>query len=204
MKLKTLEYFVVLADSRSINEAAQRLYVAQPSLTKALQGMEQQLTEAGQRILPQARQMVAWYSDWLALSENSMPQAVDLYVHTSLSGFLIPEILLRFREKYPGLNLNYTMTMRAEEHISYDPQRPSLALTLCNQKDRSLRRFIKLWEQDPIPLFHGSYGCLVNRDSRPTTCSFRTSGTFGTFPGRSPSVTFCTTSSRSRRGQKTW
>ena len=178
MKLKTLEYFVVLADSRSINEAAQRLYVAQPSLTKALQGMEQelgtklffrnkagiQLTEAGQRILPQARQMVAWYSDWLALSENSMPQAVDLYVHTSLSGFRIPEILLRFREKYPGLNLNYTMTMRAEEHISYDPQRPSLALTLCNQKDRSLRRFIKLWEQDPIPLFHGSYGCLVNRD----------------------------------------
>ena len=43
MKLKTLEYFVVLADSRSINEAAQRLYVAQPSLTKALQGMEQEL-----------------------------------------------------------------------------------------------------------------------------------------------------------------
>ena len=87
MKLKTLEYFVVLADSRSINEAAQRLYVAQPSLTKALQQMEQELggqlffrnkagitlTEMGQRILPQARQMVEWYNGWLSLPRNSSP-----------------------------------------------------------------------------------------------------------------------------------
>ncbi|MCI8652977.1 MAG: LysR family transcriptional regulator [Angelakisella sp.] len=177
MKLKTLEYFVVLADSRSINEAAQRLYVAQPSLTKALQQMEQELggqlffrnkagitlTEMGQRILPQARQMVEWYNGWLSLPKEQLPRAIDIYVHTSLSGFLIPEILLRFRERYPSLTLNYIMTMKAEEHISYDPQQPALALTLCNQEG-SLRRFSKLWKQDPLPLFHGSYGCLVNRE----------------------------------------
>ena len=43
MKLQALEYFIALAESRSINEAARRLYVAQPSLTKALQHLEKEL-----------------------------------------------------------------------------------------------------------------------------------------------------------------
>ena len=43
MKLKTLEYFITLAESRSINEAAQKLYIAQPSLTKSLQLFEEEV-----------------------------------------------------------------------------------------------------------------------------------------------------------------
>lgn len=177
MQIKTLKYFVVLAESHSINEAAQRLYLAQPSLTKSLQQLEQELglqlfyrskggislTDAGRQILPQARQMVDWYNSWLELSQEKLPKAVDIYVHTSLSGFLLPEILLRFGERYPNLTLNYVMTMRAEEYVSYDPQRPSLALTLCNRKE-NLRKWSKVWNQEPLPLFHGSYGCLVNRE----------------------------------------
>lgn len=175
MQLKTLKYFVVLAESRSINEAARRLYIAQPSLTKALQQMEQelgrelffrnragiQLTEAGKQILPQARQMVAWYNEWLSCSEDRMPKSVDIYVHTSLSGFLLPEIILRFRNKYPSLKINYNMTMQAEDYVSYDPERPALAISICNQKANLLRK-TQAWGNDPIPLFHGDYRCLVN------------------------------------------
>lgn len=43
MKLKALEYFVVLAESQSINEAAQKLYLSQPSLTKSLQLFEKEI-----------------------------------------------------------------------------------------------------------------------------------------------------------------
>lgn len=64
LKIKALEYFITLAESQSINEAAQKLYIAQPSLTKALQLFEKeigvqlfhrtksgiQLTEAGKKI----------------------------------------------------------------------------------------------------------------------------------------------------------
>ena len=67
MKMRSLEYFVALAESKSINEAAKKLYVAQPSLTKALQLLERELgvalfertgtgirlTEAGEKILPE-------------------------------------------------------------------------------------------------------------------------------------------------------
>ncbi len=69
MKLSTLEYFVVLAESESINKAAQKLYVTQPCLTRAIQGIEKEigvqlfvrdksgimLTKAGEKILPEAK-----------------------------------------------------------------------------------------------------------------------------------------------------
>lgn len=43
MKIKVLEYFITLAESQSINEAAGKLYIAQPSLTKALQLFEAEI-----------------------------------------------------------------------------------------------------------------------------------------------------------------
>ena len=43
MKITTLEYFIAVAEAGSIRAAAQKLYLAQPSLTKSLQSMEQEL-----------------------------------------------------------------------------------------------------------------------------------------------------------------
>ena len=43
MKIKVLEYFITLAEAKSINEAAQKLYITQPSLTKALQLFEKEI-----------------------------------------------------------------------------------------------------------------------------------------------------------------
>ena len=120
MKLKVLEYFIALAESKSINEAAQKLYIAQPSLTKALHLFEKEiglplfhrtkagitLTEAGRKILPEARQMVEYYNGWLALARQNFLNVVDVYAHTSLSGFLFPDIILQFKEKYSDLNFN--------------------------------------------------------------------------------------------------
>lgn len=76
MKITTLEYFIAVAEAGSIRAAAQKLYLAQPSLTKSLQSMEQELgvqlftrtssgirlTIAGETILPQARQVIALYN----------------------------------------------------------------------------------------------------------------------------------------------
>ena len=43
LRIKVLEYFITLAESQSINEAAGKLYIAQPSLTKALQLFEAEI-----------------------------------------------------------------------------------------------------------------------------------------------------------------
>lgn len=157
MKLKVLEYFIALAESKSINEAAQKLYIAQPSLTKALHLFEKEiglplfhrtkagitLTEAGRKILPEARQMVEYYYGWLALARQNFLNVVDVYAHTSLSGFLFPDIILQFKEKYSDLNINYTTVSCPEIYLSHDSRKPVLALAICEKANNG--KYTKIW-----------------------------------------------------------
>ena len=129
MKIKVLEYFITLAESQSINEAAGKLYIAQPSLTKALQLFEAeigtqlfqrkktgiQLTEAGKRILPEAKQMVEYYNGWLSLSEKLPLRAVDIYIQASFPNFLLPKVVLQFKKLHPSLQINCEVSRTPEQ-----------------------------------------------------------------------------------------
>lgn len=179
MKLQTLEYFVVLAESHSINEAAQKLYVAQPSLTKALKLFENEigvplfarnrsgitLTEAGKKILPEAKQILAYYNGWLGLSKERALQTVDIYIHASFPNFLLPDIVLRFKKLYPDVNINCVVTAIPERYITPDLEKPALAMFICG-KSEQLQKYTAVQGNPPIVLFHGEYGCLVNKNSR--------------------------------------
>lgn len=178
MKIKVLEYFVVLAESSSINEAAQRLYVAQPSLTKSLQQFENEigtqlfyrsksgitLTEAGKKVLPEAKKVLEYYNGWLNLAQSNTLQAMDIYAHSSLSGFLVPDIILRFRERYPDLKINYVTTPTPDAYISDDVQKPAVVLALCRHGD-PLEKLVKRQGNQPVRLLEGEFVCLMNRDN---------------------------------------
>lgn len=43
MELRALRYFVEIADEKSINKAAEKLYISQPTLSRAIQAMETEL-----------------------------------------------------------------------------------------------------------------------------------------------------------------
>ena len=176
MKIKVLEYFITLAEAKSINEAAQKLYISQPSLTKALQLFEKEigmplfyrtqtgitLTEAGEKILPEAKLMVQFYNGWLELPKQDILKTVDVYTHVSLSGFLFPDIILHFKEKYSDLNINYTTAFCPEDQLTQNLCRPTLALTVCKAKNENIRT-TALAGYERILLLRGEYGCLVNR-----------------------------------------
>lgn len=40
MEIKTLMYFVEIAETKSMRKAAEKLYVTQPNLTRAMQNLE--------------------------------------------------------------------------------------------------------------------------------------------------------------------
>ena len=148
LKIKVLEYFITLAESQSTNEAAGKLYIAQPSLTKALQLFEAeigtqlfqrkktgiQLTEAGKRILPEAKQMVEYYNGWLSLSEKLPLRAVDIYIQASFPNFLLPKVVLQFKKLHPSLQINCEVSRTPEQYISQDTERP--VLSLCMRTER--------------------------------------------------------------------
>lgn len=177
MKIQTLEYLIALAEHGSINKAAQALYVAQPSLTKALQNLEEELgmklfvrgrtgivlTDAGQKILPQARQMVAMYQGWLTMAREDALRAVDIYTHISLSNFLLPDVLLAFKKRFPELVITQHAVFSPEQVLTRESATPTLTLFICQEagaKSLARENGSRFWA-----LFHGEYGCLVNRHS---------------------------------------
>ncbi len=177
MKISTLEYFIATAESGSINEAAKKLFIAQPSLTKALQLMEEELgvhlfirkrtgvelTPEGARILEEARQVVGYYKGWKELGSTQPLPRITIYSHISIAGFLIPEIMLRFRSKYPGLHIRYQADAQPERYISRDPDRPVISLCLCHN-DSHTAGLSKKQGNEPFVLANGYYGCLLNKD----------------------------------------
>ncbi|WP_368296085.1 LysR family transcriptional regulator [Enterocloster citroniae] len=179
MKIKVLEYFITLAEAKSINEAAQKLYITQPNLTKALQLFEKEigvslfcraqsgitLTEAGKKILPEAKQIMEYYDGWLNLAEQDFLRTVDVYAHTSLSGFLFPDIILHFKEIYSDLNINYTTVPCPEAYLSHDIRKPVIALAICEEGETcKAHQNIGGKGYEQLPLLQGEYGCLVNKN----------------------------------------
>lgn len=178
MKLKTLEYFITLAESRSINEAAQKLYIAQPSLTKSLQLFEEEigcrlfyrdkagirLTEAGKKVLPEAKQMVSYYNGWLTLSQQCALKVVNVYIQYSFPNFLLPDVILNFKKRHPDIQVNCEVCAAPEQYISQDIEQPALTLFVCGAKN-PIETYSKLQGNPPAILFRGEYRCLTNSQS---------------------------------------
>lgn len=179
MKIEALKYFIATAESRSINEAAQKLYIAQPSLTKSLQLLEKELdlqlfvrsksgislTNEGKQILPEAKQIVKYYEGWKNLSCKPMLQSLDVYISFSFSGFLMSDVLFSIQKNHPELNIvNFREVSNPELYISPELHKPVLSIFPC-QEGLDLSKWIHKQGNPPIPLFSGEYMCLLNKNN---------------------------------------
>ena len=134
MELRHLKYFVAVAEELHFARAAARLHIAQPSLSKQIQQLEQELDfpllyrtkqkvellDAGQVFLEEARRI-------LRQTENAVESARR--THTGQSGRLVigfsasatfevlPRILRKFRRLYPNVvvELSEVTTNRGTE-----------------------------------------------------------------------------------------
>ena len=123
MHLKELAYLVTLADEGSISRAADKLYMAQSSLSQFLQQYEAELglplfirtskgirpTAAGKLFVDNARTILTHYR----LVQNELWDMAELNggsVIFGISSFrgthMLPKILTRFYEKYPNIQVD--------------------------------------------------------------------------------------------------
>ncbi|MFF4773979.1 LysR family transcriptional regulator [Microtetraspora fusca] len=122
MQLQQLAYFVAVAETRHFTHAAERMRVAQPSLSKQIRTLETELgaplfsrargnvtlTPAGEALLPLARRM-------LADAETARREVAELAglrrgrvrlgATPSLCAGLLADALARFHRDYPGVEL---------------------------------------------------------------------------------------------------
>lgn len=122
MHLKELTYIVTLADEGSISRAADKLYMAQSSLSQFLQQYESELgtplfvrtskgirpTSAGDLFIANARTILTHYR----LVQTELWDMADLKGGSVILGissfrgkYILPRVLKRFHEKYPHIQV---------------------------------------------------------------------------------------------------
>ncbi len=136
--VRDLRYFVAVAEELHFTRAAERLYISQPALSKQIRMLERSLglallrrdgrdvslTEAGETLLPYARQLIAgWEQVTAALERVRDARDSTLIVGMSTSpgrGGLLPAIRSRFSAQHPGA----TLTLR---QVGWDDATAGLA-----------------------------------------------------------------------------
>lgn len=123
--LKDFEYFLAVAEEGNITKAAERLHIAQPSLTQKLQRMEKalectlllrtnsgiKLTEAGKLYIRLARQILSLRAEFQnELSQQKNLSAGTLRIGASwyISTAFLGNILTHYSKLYPHIEINCT------------------------------------------------------------------------------------------------
>jgi DNA-binding transcriptional LysR family regulator len=123
VNLRQLEYFTVIAEEGSFTRAAERLLVAQPSLSQQMSALEAELggqllermprgvrlTMAGQSFLPEARAAIshadrARASVRMALGLEA--GRLEIAAATSAAAGILPSTLRRWQEQHPEIEVS--------------------------------------------------------------------------------------------------
>lgn len=120
--LRRLRHFVTVAEQRSFRGSAEALHVSQPSLTRQIQLLEEQLgvtllkrgprgvelTPAGEQFYGDATrilQMSVQAAEHAQLAAQGQMGRLDIGIFGSAVFHAIPRIVLGFRSRYPGVKV---------------------------------------------------------------------------------------------------
>ena len=136
MELRSLHYFVRIAELGSITRASAHLHVAQPALTRHVQRLEEELditlftranrgvrlTEGGQKLLESAQRIlrdVERAGDEIRAHKAHPSGKVVLAVTPTLCPVVVPELFGRMTRQYPMVELKvvHAGMVRLEEFI---------------------------------------------------------------------------------------
>jgi DNA-binding transcriptional LysR family regulator len=122
MELRQLQYFVAVAEERSVTRAAERLWIAQPGISTHMRRLESELgiqlfhrhsrgvelTAAGELFLERARAALAAVEDALATGadlKTGVVGAVRLGIATEAPARVTPSLLAAFGHDRPGVEV---------------------------------------------------------------------------------------------------
>lgn len=128
MDMRQLRFFVAIAEEGSLSKAAERVHVAQPALSQHVRNMELdlktellfrssrgvQLTEAGERLLTEARKLIAQFEELqdIVRGEEAEPAGeVRFGVPGTVSQVLSARLIQATAERYPKIRLRIAEAM---------------------------------------------------------------------------------------------
>ncbi|SNT26151.1 DNA-binding transcriptional regulator, LysR family [Anaerovirgula multivorans] len=123
MIFKNYEYFITIAEEGSVSRAAQKLYISQPSLSKYLKKLEDnvgeslfyrdsyplRLTKAGELYLSYVKDIMEKEKcliNEFSYLHNSESGHVHMGITVWRSSILLPRVLPTFKQRYPRITLH--------------------------------------------------------------------------------------------------
>ena len=143
MELRHLRYFIAVGDELSFTKAAQKLRLAQPSLTRQVRNLEDEigvrllnrannrvtLTDEGRLLLFDAKKLLAMCAETvtavqrMSRGENSQ---LNIGYMANIHYGLLPATLGAFRKLCPGVALNLFDMSSAEQYVALDSHKIDL------------------------------------------------------------------------------
>ena len=182
MDIRQLKYFVAIIDAGSFSKAAERLFVAQPSLSQQIAGLETELktklllrsaqgvapTTAGSTLYRHARlvlrQMEQIRND-VREDSGSEAGAVAVGLPTTVAAVLALPLFERIRKRFPGIRLQIFESMSGHISEMLPNGRLDLALLFRDSETRGIS-VIPVFDEELYVL--GNAGLSLRKST--TTC----------------------------------
>ena len=131
LDINRLNVFIQVAATQSCSDAAKRLHLSQPTVSKHIQNLEAELnvklfdregaqfriTNAGMTLLPWARKIVRQSTEVQEMMESMQDSVVGqlrIACTTTAGKYLLPHLAARFRQRYPGVQIFIQPCVRME------------------------------------------------------------------------------------------
>jgi LysR family transcriptional regulator, mexEF-oprN operon transcriptional activator len=171
LDLNLIRVFVVVAEHRSVTQAAARLYLTQPAVSAALrrlttavgaplfvrQGRGLALTQRGEQLLARARLHLAALVDAAlapaAFDPRTSERTLRLGLADAAEMWLLPELLRVFEREAPRLRVIAIPVNFRTVAEAIATQRLDAAITVADELPATIRR---------EPLYRGGFVCLFD------------------------------------------
>jgi len=129
INLSELQAFLFAAETGSFSAAGRRLHLSQPAISQKIDSLEKHfgnklflrkgrsvcLTEAGQALMPIAREMLTAsrrLEETMASLQGEVIGEMNLGCSTASGKYLLPGLIARFRRQYPQVRINVLVSSR--------------------------------------------------------------------------------------------
>lgn len=178
--LRKLRYFVAVAESGRVTQAAVDLNVSQSSITTGVREVEEelgvklferqaqgmQLTREGTRFLHRVRhvfQAVDEAFDSTRVHSPTLTGSLELAMSYTVAGYFMPPLLAQFQRRYPGVSVKLHEASRTVIQQGLQSGRFDLAIVLVSNLEADTRLDHHLLIRSPRRLWVGSHHPLLQQ-----------------------------------------
>jgi DNA-binding transcriptional LysR family regulator len=129
LNLNEINIFITAAECSNFSEAGRKLHLSQPAVSHAIDNLEKRfgtklftrqgrsvkLTETGQSLQPMAKELIAYsrrLEETMMSLEGKVVGEMTLGCSTASGKYLLPRLIAKFRQKYPLVRINVSVTSR--------------------------------------------------------------------------------------------